>query len=74
MQTNSDSCCKGGAEAASCGCDAPEGRRFGLKRLISVVVIVAAMGVGAYSLWSSTRPSGPTTSHRAGMISGGGAR
>jgi hypothetical protein len=46
--------------AADCGCGAPPGPRAWIKTLIAAIVILAALGVGAYSLLAT--PAADTTS------------
>lgn len=52
----SASCCGGTDKnsAADCGCGgAPKGK-CGLKTLLFIVVMLAAVGVGAYSFWAKS--------------------
>lgn len=44
-------CCEGG-DAATCGCGEKRAPRTGLRLLIAGVILLAAVGVGAYSLFA----------------------
>ena len=51
-------CCAGSSalecgqsdSVADCGCGAPPGRHARIKTLIAAIIVLAAIGVGAYSL------------------------
>jgi len=60
-------CCAGtGDTAADCGCGAPAGRHSWIKTLIAAIIMLAAIGVGAYSLLAA-----PAANTSAATSSGG---
>lgn len=60
MGNEPTSCCGDGGASGGCGCGPSTGPRNWLKTLLFAAVLLAALIVGVYSLWSQPSKPAPT--------------